>query len=79
MLTMTKPRENFKLVPDSLEDITTEWCNKVLKDGSCISSDIQVTNVEVKRLTNETSDTSDGGGLSGSMMIKLIPTFRLET
>ena len=73
---MTKPRENFKLVPDSLEDITTEWCNKVLKDGQCISSDIQVTNVEVKRLTNETSDTSDGGGLSGSMMIKLVPTYR---
>ena len=73
---MAKTKDNFKLVPDSLEDITTKWCDKVLKDGKCIPSDIQVTNVEVKRLTNETSDTSDGGGLSGSMMIKLVPTYR---
>ena len=67
---MAKTKDNFKLVPDALEDFTTEWCDKVLKDGKCISTDVHISNVDVKRLS------SDGGGLSGSMMIRLVPTYR---
>ena len=37
--------------------------------------DTTVTAVEVKALTDETSGYEDGGGFSGSTLVKLIPTY----
>ena len=73
---MAESKSNFKLVPETTEDITSEWCNEALHQSKCISSDVKVDSVEVKRLTNDASDMSDGGGLSGSLMLKLSLTYR---
>ena len=53
---------NFKVVPEALEDITPFWCQTV-------------TAVEIKQITDEKSGSKDGGGLSGSTLLKLIPTY----
>merc|ERR1712156_172893 len=66
---------NFKVVPEKLEDITASWCEKILHDGSSIDKDTTVTEVEVKPLTDEASGFEDGGGFSGSTLVKLIPKY----
>jgi len=66
---------NFKIVPEKLEDITASWCQHILHEGSTIDKDTTVTAVEVKALTDETSGYEDGGGFSGSTLVKLIPTY----
>ena len=40
-----------------------------------VFTDTTVTAVEVKALTDETSGYEDGGGFSGSTLVKLIPTY----
>ena len=66
---------NFKVVPETLEDITPFWCQTVLQKGSAISKDTTVTAIEIKQITDEKSGSKDGGGLSGSTLVKLIPTY----
>ena len=66
---------NFKVVPEALEDITPFWCQTILHEGSAINKDTTVTNVEIKQITDEKSGSKDGGGLSGSTLVKLIPTY----
>ena len=66
---------DFYIVPNSLSEITSEWCQKALQKGSSISNETKVTKIEVKRLSNEKSGAEDGGGLSGSLLVKLIPTY----
>ena len=73
---MAESKKDFKLVPQTIEEVTSEWCNEALHQSNCISSDVKVDAVEVKRLTNDASDMSDGGGLSGSLMLKLKLTYR---
>ena len=75
---MAESKKDFKLIPETIDEVTSEWCDKALHQSNCISSDVKVENVEVKRLTNEASDMSDGGGLSGSLMLKLKLTYRYE-
>ena len=67
--------KDFKIVPHSLEEITADWCEKILRDGSTISKDTTVTNVEVLPITDESSGFEDGGGFSGSSLIKMVPTY----
>ena len=64
---------NFKFVPEKLEDITPFWCQKLLINGCTIDKKTTVTNVEVKPITENGS--VDGGGLSGSTLFMLIPTY----
>ena len=45
--------KDFKIVPHSLEEITADWCEKILRDGSTIAIDTTVTNVEVLPITDE--------------------------
>ena len=66
---------DHKVVPDSLEDITASWCHKVLHEGSAIDKETTVTKVEVTPITDEASGFQDGGGFSGSNIVKLIPTY----
>ena len=68
-----KSELNFKVVPEKLEDITPFWCQKLLIDGSTIDKETTVTGVEVKPITENGS--VDGGGLSGSTLFMLIPTY----
>ena len=56
----------FKSVPDSVEDITAEWCQKAI--SSHISFFTRVSSIEVKRLQNE---ITDGGGFSGSTLVRI--------
>ena len=65
----------FKIVPESLNDITADWCEKALQKGSTISNETKVINLEVQCLTSDEIG-ADGGGLSGSTLVKLIPTYR---
>ena len=73
---MAKVSNVFKLVPKSIEDITVDWCNEVLHEGNCLTHDTKVSCISVQRLTNDSSDISDGGGLSGSTMLKIKLTYR---
>ena len=73
---MAKVSNVFKLVPNSIEDITVNWCNEVLHEGNCLNHDAKVSCISVQRLTNDSSDISDGGGLSGSTMLKIKLTYR---
>ena len=66
---------NFKVVPETLDDITPIWCQTILHEGSAINKGTTVTAVEVKQITDEKSGSKDGGGLSGSTLVKLIPTY----
>ena len=59
----------FAKVPESLKEITSEWCEKALKLGNSkpvISQDTQVLSITVERLKNEITGVQDGGGFSGS-------------
>ena len=66
---------DYKVVPNSLEDITASWCQKVLHEGSAIDKETTVTQVEIKSITDEKTGLKDGGGFSGSNIVKLIPTY----
>ena len=72
---MAKVSNMFKLIPKSIEDITVDWCDEVLHKQNCISQDVQVSSVSVQNLTND-SEMSNGGGLSGSTMLKVKLTYR---
>jgi len=72
LATMAEKEKDFKIVPECVEDVTVAWCNEVLHKGDCIPADVFVNNVKAQRLTNDSSDMSDGGGLSGSLMIKIV-------
>ena len=67
--------KDFKIVPHSLEEITADWCEQILRDGSTIAKDTTVTKVEVLPITDESSGFEDGGGFSGSSLIKMVPTY----
>ena len=64
----------FTIVPESLEDITADWLEQALQKGGTISEEIKVTNVESECLTSDVFG-QDGGGLSGSTIVKLVPTY----
>ena len=64
-----------KIVPESMSDITADWCENILQRGSTISNETKVTELAVQSLTNAVNDLDDGGGLSGSTLVKLIPTY----
>ena len=64
----------FKIVPETLEDITADWLEKALQKGCTISEETKVTNVELESLTSDEFG-QDGGGLSGSTILKLLPTY----
>lgn len=64
----------FKIVPESLEDITADWLEQALQKGFTISEETKVTNVELESLSSDEFG-QDGGGLSGSTILKLVPTY----
>jgi len=64
----------FKIVPESLKDITADWLEQALQKGGTISEEIKVTNVELECLTSHVFG-QDGGGLSGSTIVKLVTTY----
>ena len=68
----------FKRVPECVEEITAEWCEKALKIGNykpMISQETKVESVEVKRLQNELTGVMDGGGFSGSTLLRITPKY----
>jgi hypothetical protein len=62
---------NFKVVPASLAEITPDWCNIVLKKELFLSTDTFVSSVNIKPLENEINGMSDGGGFSGSALVRI--------
>ena len=66
---------DFGVVPEKLQDLTASWCQTALQEGSAIRKETTVVSLEVKPLTDETRGLNDGGGFSGSNLVKLIPTY----
>ena len=66
---------NFKVVPETLEDITPFWCQTILHEGSVINKGTTITAVEIKQITDEESGFKNGGGLSGSTLVKIVLTY----
>ena len=71
----TNENNDINIVPQSLRDITSEWCENMLKKGSVISKDTKITNTDIRKITNEEIGVDDGGGFSGSVLVKLVPTY----
>ena len=68
----------FKIVPESKEEITAEWCEKALKIGHykpIISKDTRIISINVTRLKNEATGVMDGGGFSGSALLRIEVTY----
>ena len=61
----------FKEVPNALDDITAEWCEKALRKEGIITDSIKVSSVEVKRLVNNETGALDGGGMTPSQMLRI--------
>lgn len=56
----------FKSVPESLEDITVEWCQKAI--SSHVSFFTRVSSIDVKQVQNE---ITGGSGFSGSTLVRI--------
>ena len=67
--------EVFKDVPESLEDITPQWCEEVLRRGGQISPSTKVIGAEVKRLVSEETGALDGGGLTSAQIVRIKLTY----
>ena len=68
-------QDEFKPVPHSLEEITPDWLQNALQRGKAISEETTITKVEIEEIKNKESGISDGGGYSGSRLIRLLPTY----
>ena len=68
-------QDGFKPVPHSLEEITSDWLQNALHRGKAISEETTITKVEIEEIKNKESGISDGGGYSGSRLIKLLPIY----
>ena len=67
--------EEFKEVPESLEDITPKWCEEVLRRGGQISQSTKVISADVKRLVSEETGALDGGGLTAAQIVRIKLTY----
>ena len=65
----------FKEVPESLEDITAQWCELALRRGDVIGSNTTVSKVELSHLVNEETGALDGGGMTSSQMVRIKLTY----
>ena len=64
------PRE-MKEVPDSIEDITPDWCEKALRHTCVIGPSTTVSAVDVKRFKNEETGVLDGGGMTQAKLLQI--------
>ena len=65
----------FKEVPESVEHITSTWCQAALRQSGIISGVATVSNVTVKRLKNEETGTLDGGGMTAAKIFRIFLTY----
>ena len=76
---MAKKAPDFCAVPTCVEEVTAAWCEAALRSGGCLGPEVSVARVEAERLSSDSSDISDGGGLSGSLMVKIKLEYRYNT
>ena len=76
---MAKKAPDFCVVPTCVEEVTAPWCEAALRSGGCLGPEVSVARVEAERLSSDSSDISDGGGLSGSLMVKIKLEYRYTT
>ena len=69
--THDEPSYGFNKVPNSLDDVTAEWCEDALKNGNAIGTDTKILSIEVKQLQNVDTGVMDGGGFSGSCLVRV--------
>ena len=69
----------FKEVPDTLDDITADWCEQALRKEGIITNSTKVSSVEVKRLVNNETGALDGGGLTPTQMVRIKLTYSGDT
>ena len=65
----------FKDVPDSLEDITAQWCEAALRKDGIIDSSTTVLSIKVNRLKNDETGALDGGGMTPTQMARIKLTY----
>ena len=80
MLNSIKQRWNgkepkLKVVPESVDEITSDWCENIFRNESMISTDTFIPSITIKSLTNDITGLEDGGGLSGSALVRVIPKY----
>ena len=59
------------LVPNNIQDFTPKWCEWALKESQSIGSEVIIENVETKRLSDEASGLSDGGGMTDALILRI--------
>ena len=69
-----------KVVPESIDDYSSHWCEWALKKANTIGENVTVISVNIKRLSNDSnglsngeglSDAPDGGGLSDAQIMRV--------
>ena len=71
----SKLNSTFKEVPDSLEDITAQWCDAALRKEGIIDSSTTVLSIKVNRLVNNETGALDGGGMTPTQMVRIKLTY----
>ena len=68
-------KTKMKEVPETIEDITKEWCEEILKGGGFMSSSDKILRADVSRLVNEETGALDGGGMTAAQMLRIKLTY----
>ena len=72
--------EGNKVVPESIDDYSSHWCEWALKKANTIRENVTVVSVDIKRLSSDgnglsngagLSDAPDGGGLSDAQIMRV--------
>ena len=65
----------IKEVPETIDDITPQWCEEILKSGGFISTSDKILTADASRLVNEETGALDGGGMTAAQMIRIKLTY----
>ena len=68
-------KSSLKAVPDAIDMISSDWCENVIKKEMIISDETFIPSINVKSLENKLTGLKDGGGLSGSALVRVIPKY----
>ena len=60
-----------KPVPERIEDFTPQWCEWALKSSGTIGTNATVISADIKRLVDETTGVTDGGGCTDAQIFRI--------
>ena len=68
-------KTSIKEVPETIDDITPQWCEEILKSGGFINTSDKILTADASRLVNEETGALDGGGMTAAQMIRIKLTY----